>query len=110
MELEKPISFSSSHSSIASSFTTAGDEKECTVIIKDYHAFLAATVRYLNDIREREMRWQWGSESSVVEGLVWLQSLWASRKAVGFLFFFSLSFSVLDGMGWDGMIYCDEMQ
>ncbi|KUJ15454.1 uncharacterized protein LY89DRAFT_735565 [Mollisia scopiformis] len=52
----------------------------CRVIRRGYHGFLEATVKFLHEVQERELRWQWDHESMVFEGVGWLQGLWASRK------------------------------
>jgi hypothetical protein len=68
---------------------------QCQTIIQEYHTFLASTVKFLHEVQERQMYWQWKSDSGVFDGVAWLQGLWASRKAVSHLppFVKLLSFS-----------------
>ncbi|KAH6672911.1 hypothetical protein B0J14DRAFT_482518 [Halenospora varia] len=53
---------------------------QCPMIEKEYHAFLAATVRFLHVIHERQMKWHWKGDSGVFDGVSWMQGLWASRR------------------------------
>ncbi|KAH7336460.1 hypothetical protein BKA65DRAFT_34619 [Rhexocercosporidium sp. MPI-PUGE-AT-0058] len=73
IELEKPLTITPPPSS--SSIQT-----DCKKVKDEYHAFLAATVRFLHVVQERQMVWRWGSESTVFEGVGWMQGLWASRS------------------------------
>ncbi len=44
---------------------------------------MEATVRFLHDIQELQLRWAWkAKESPVFDAMSWLQGLWASRTAV----------------------------
>jgi hypothetical protein len=61
----------------------------CRAIRRQYHSFLSSTVNLLYEIQERQMKWNWKAGSPVLDGLAWLQSLWASRKAVCLGLFFS---------------------
>jgi hypothetical protein len=58
------------------------EDLRCRVIIREYHAFLGATVKFLHEVQERQMLWRWSHESPVFEGVGWLQGLWASRSKV----------------------------
>lgn len=60
----------------------ADSPPRCQVVVAEYHAFIGATVRFLNEVRERQMRWRWGAQSPVFNGVGWLQGLWASRRTV----------------------------
>lgn len=80
MELEKPLD-----DTIPPSEPSAKDLR-CRVIIREYHAFLGVTVKFLHEVQERQMRWRWGNQSPVFEAMSWLQGLWASRKTVCWTF------------------------
>jgi hypothetical protein len=56
------------------------------MVIDEYHAFLGATVQFLHEIQERQMKWRWDAQSGVRDELSWLQSLWASRSSVSLLY------------------------
>jgi hypothetical protein len=56
---------------------------DCPVIVKTYHEFLASTTELLQAIDEKQQVHRWDGESTVFNALGWLQSLWASRTAVG---------------------------
>ncbi|KAG9239695.1 hypothetical protein BJ875DRAFT_508831, partial [Amylocarpus encephaloides] len=56
------------------------EAQSCNKTIAEYHGFLAATVKFLNVVQERQMIWRWGHESAVKDGVGWLQSLWASSR------------------------------
>ncbi|KAH8646042.1 hypothetical protein BGZ60DRAFT_392156 [Tricladium varicosporioides] len=56
-------------------------KSQCSKVEEEYHAFLAATVRFLHAIQERQMKWRWNGESGVFDGVGWMQGLWASRRA-----------------------------
>ncbi|KAH8781530.1 hypothetical protein F5882DRAFT_406357 [Hyaloscypha sp. PMI_1271] len=71
IELEKPLSSSTPHL----------PEKQCQVVKKEYHEFLASTVQFLHEVQERQMLWHWGPSSPVFNAVVWMQGLWASRRA-----------------------------
>ena len=75
MELEKPLD-----DTIPPEPTT--EDLRCRVIIREYHAFLGATVKFLHEVQERQMFWRWSHESPVFDGVSWLQGLWASRSTV----------------------------
>jgi hypothetical protein len=68
----------------------------CRVTIREYHAFLGATVKFLHAVQERQMVWNWSAESPVFHGVTWLQGLWASRKAVSSNIFWMYCFVQLD--------------
>ncbi|PSS25097.1 hypothetical protein M430DRAFT_39234 [Amorphotheca resinae ATCC 22711] len=68
--LSPPISSASSSQAV-----------ECQMVIEEYHAFLGATVQFLHEIQERQMKWRWDAQSGVRDELSWLQSLWASRSS-----------------------------
>ncbi|KAK0109642.1 hypothetical protein ONS95_002323 [Cadophora gregata] len=53
---------------------------DCDQVKSEYHDFLAATVRFLHVVQERQMVWRWGADSAVFDGVGWLQGLWASRS------------------------------
>ncbi|KAK6585955.1 hypothetical protein PZA11_001012 [Diplocarpon coronariae] len=53
---------------------------DCARAKDEYHAFLAATVRFLYAVQELQMRWSWSPDSGVFEGVGWMQALWASRR------------------------------
>ena len=55
---------------------------QCRIVVAEYHAFVGETVRFLNEVRERQMRWWWGADGPVFDGVGWLQGLWASRSTV----------------------------
>src|SRR5881275_1732959 len=55
---------------------------QCKGIIQDYQSFLAATSQFLYAIHEKQQIQRWNGNSPVFHALAWLQSLWASRKAV----------------------------
>jgi hypothetical protein len=57
----------------------------CQAIIKEWHEFLGATVKFLHEVQERQMLWHWGGESAVFDGISWLQALWASASAVSLM-------------------------
>jgi len=57
-----------------------GNVPKCQVVIKEWHEFLGATVKFLHVIQERQMLWNWGGDSAVFDGISWLQGLWASRS------------------------------
>jgi hypothetical protein len=91
IELEKPLSSSSSPLPEASHLlphsknsTDARFQKQCQVVKKEYHTFLASTVQFLHEVQERQLLWHWGPHSPVFDAVVWMQGLWASRQAVGF--------------------------
>ncbi|KAH6711209.1 hypothetical protein BKA61DRAFT_111460 [Leptodontidium sp. MPI-SDFR-AT-0119] len=73
IELEKPLTATPSPSSIST-------PPDCDKVKNEYHAFLAATVRFLHVVQERQMVWRWGSDSAVFDGVGWMQGLWASRS------------------------------
>ncbi|KAH9224396.1 hypothetical protein DL95DRAFT_350230 [Leptodontidium sp. 2 PMI_412] len=74
IELEKPLTATPSPSSISQT------PPDCDKVKNEYHAFLAATVRFLHVVQERQMVWRWGSDSAVFDGVGWMQGLWASRS------------------------------
>lgn len=69
IELEKP-----------ESTETPGNVPKCQIIVKEWHEFLGATVKFLHVIQERQMLWNWSGDSAVFDGISWLQGLWASRS------------------------------
>ena len=75
MELEKPLDDQIPPE-------PSSEDLRCRVIIREYHAFLSATVKFLHEVQERQMLWRWSHESPVFEGVGWLQGLWASRSTV----------------------------
>ncbi|PBP19105.1 hypothetical protein BUE80_DR010081 [Diplocarpon rosae] len=77
-ELEKPLSATihSSSSSPSTHLTSPG----CARVKDEYHAFIAATVRFLHVVQEHQMRWNWSTASGVFQGISWMQALWASRR------------------------------
>ncbi|KAG4429103.1 hypothetical protein IFR05_015417 [Cadophora sp. M221] len=75
IELEKPLT-----ATITPSPSSTSTPPDCEQVKNEYHAFLAATVRFLHVVQERQMVWRWGSESAVFDGVGWMQGLWASRS------------------------------
>jgi len=71
IELEKPLD---------STTNLPVSPELCPTISKEYHSFIEATVKFLYEIQERQMIWQWSAQSGVFDGVSWLQALWASRK------------------------------
>lgn len=72
------------------------ERPECAVVVREYHDFLAATIRLVALVRDCEVVKRWGGESAVFVEVAYLQALWASRKTVcyvGSIFLF-LFFSV----------------
>ncbi|PBP18248.1 hypothetical protein BUE80_DR011034 [Diplocarpon rosae] len=77
-ELEKPLS-ATIHSP-SSSPSTPLTNLDCARVRDEYHAFIAATVRFLHVVQEHQMRWNWSTGSGVFQGISWMQALWASRR------------------------------
>ncbi|CZS89808.1 uncharacterized protein RAG0_01063 [Rhynchosporium agropyri] len=73
IELEKPLTTTSPPS-------PSSEKANCDTTKKEYHDFLASTVRFLYVVQERQMAWHWGRESAVHDGVAWMQGLWASRR------------------------------
>lgn len=71
-------------------------EPDCPAVIESYHAFLAATTRFLQAIDEKQQVFRWDSESTVFNALVWAQALWASRTAVGHISSFVTLLTLLE--------------
>jgi hypothetical protein len=46
-------------------------------------------VKFLYEVQQRQIRWRWGSESPVFDGVGWLQGLWASKNMVSLWFLLS---------------------
>ncbi|KAF8862939.1 hypothetical protein BDZ45DRAFT_645627 [Acephala macrosclerotiorum] len=76
IELEKPLV------SPPSTLLDGVEEEDlrCRVTRRGYHRFLEATVKFLHEVQDRQERWVWTHESTVFDGVGWLQGLWASRK------------------------------
>ncbi|KAF7902913.1 hypothetical protein EAF00_002815 [Botryotinia globosa] len=81
VELEKPLSDSSSSSSPFVSFGDTKGEVNCTQVKTDFDDLLRETTWFLYQVQERQMVWRWARGSAVQEGVVWLQGLWASRRS-----------------------------
>jgi hypothetical protein len=75
-----------------------GKPPKCQTIIKEWHEFLGATVKFLHEVQERQMLWQWGGQSAVFDNVSWLQALWASRSAVCYSVFLLVLFSLVVGL------------
>ncbi|KAH7409151.1 hypothetical protein BKA64DRAFT_664256 [Cadophora sp. MPI-SDFR-AT-0126] len=75
LELEKPLTVTP-----PPSLPSAPTGVDCEQVKTEYHDFLAATVRFLHVVQERQMVWRWGADSAVFDGVGWLQGLWASRS------------------------------
>ncbi|CZT02455.1 uncharacterized protein RCO7_06286 [Rhynchosporium graminicola] len=73
IELEKPLTTTPPPS-------PSSEKANCDTTKKEYHEFLASTVRFLYVVQEIQMAWHWGRESAVHDGVAWMQGLWASRR------------------------------
>jgi len=85
-----------------------GKKPKCQTVIKEYHEFLGATVKFLHEIQERQMLWNWGGDSGVFDGVAWLKGLWASRSTVCDICFL-LPFPFLSGNFCQEIGFCSSL-
>ncbi|KAL2068768.1 hypothetical protein VTL71DRAFT_15106 [Oculimacula yallundae] len=76
IELEKPLTITPPPSPGSPHMK----QTDCVDVKKEFHDFLGATVKFLYVVQERQMIWRWGSDSAVLDGVAWMQGLWASRR------------------------------